>query len=72
MPSFFALPPFDAKTLQSYEFFLVYHGNGYTYGDVQNMPIDKLQEHVARLYEQLTEERRAHEAAARRARSVRR
>lgn len=68
MPSFFALPAFDAKTLQDYQFFLVYHGNGYTHGDVNNMAIDELQRNVDRLFAQLTEEKRAQESAMRKRR----
>ena len=66
--SFFVRPVFDdPDTIRTYQFFLVYHGNGYTQHDVESMPIDELQMHVDRLFEHLTEERRAQEAAAQRA-----
>jgi hypothetical protein len=49
----------------------VYHGNGYTQSDVDAMSLDVLLAHVERLYNQLNEERRSHEAAARQARKRR-
>jgi len=54
--SFFCRPDFDAETLRSYEFFLVYHGKGYTLADVQGMYIDELIRRVTQLRNQLEEE----------------
>jgi hypothetical protein len=71
-PSFFVQIPFEDPThLAQYQFFLVYHGNGYTQSDVDAMSLDVLLAHVERLYNQLNEERRSHEAAARQARKRR-
>lgn len=64
---------YEAKTLRAYQFFLMYHGKGgYTRKDVEEMPMPQLDGAVRQLYDTLVEEKRAHEAAARRARARRR
>lgn len=69
MRSFFVQLPYDdPRTLRSYQFFLVYHGHGYTQADVDAMPLDELHGHIDQLYNQISEERKAQEAAARKAR----
>ena len=48
----------------------MYHGKGgYTRRDVEDMPISQLDGAVKQLYDMLMDEKRAHEAAVRRARS---
>jgi hypothetical protein len=59
--SFFAQPPCDLKTLREYEFFLLYHGKGYTHSDVQKFTIEELVWHATKLKEQLEEETKAAE-----------
>ncbi len=41
----------------------MYHGNGYTWGDVQGMTVDQLNRHAKRLYDHKMTEREAREQA---------
>lgn len=56
MKSFFSRPTCDLKTLEEYEFFLLYYGHGYTREAVRSMYLDELLAAVNRLNEQLKEE----------------
>lgn len=63
--SFFDRLPYDLSTLESYRFFLVYHGKGYTVDDVGKMTFDQMLGHVQRLHKQLMDEKEAAEERAR-------
>jgi len=45
----------------------VYHGNGYTQGDVNSMTVPELYSRAQRLLKQKEQEKEAHEAAAKKA-----
>jgi len=60
------------EDLQQKEFFLIYHGKGaYTLEALWRMPTSEINAHVTRLYEQLQEEKRAHEQAMKKAKGRR-
>lgn len=67
--SFFARRELTLEDLRTYEFFLVYHGKGYTASDVAEMPVDDLLWRVSRLKKQLDEENEAKEAELRKAKA---
>lgn len=60
----------NKETLATYEFFLLYHGNGYGGEYVGNMTMDTLVSHVNRLHDQLTEEKRVHDENVRKAKAA--
>lgn len=63
----------DRETIETNQFFLVYHGNGYTQSDVDQMTLDELFARSRRLLKQKTDEKEAYETAMKKAkRSARR
>lgn len=54
-------------TIEANQFFLIYHGNGYTQADVDGMTLDELFARSQRLLKQKQDEKSAYEEAARKA-----
>lgn len=56
--------------MREQKFFLAYHGKGgFTLADADKMPLGELQWNCRKLFDQLTEEKRAHDAAIAKAKS---
>lgn len=55
--------------MRIYEFFLLYHGKGYTGDYIGSLTPDTLVEHVNRLHDQLIEEKRIHDEQVRKAKA---
>lgn len=53
----------DRETLEENQFFLVYYGNGFTLGDVQQMTLPELYGRAQRLLKQKEQEKEAYDKA---------